>query len=238
MELRRGMRVEVCSSEDGYGGAWFEGLILTVTADRGRCRVRYDKFVTDDGKPLEEEVLLHSDVRPIPPHIQLPLHYSVGDAVEAYDTDCWWRGVIVKLPTGAEEKLWLLYFPETCSLKAYPHSDLRPAQDWLRGNWVKAPQEKTPIIEQAVLSYNLDNSRKTHPKSGEPDIGKKKRQAVNCKSASLCGTASAKIKRLKMTVKTSAQEHREIHDSRKNHGWRAPEAVKREGTEPNMENDL
>lgn len=227
MEMRRGMRVDVCSSEDGYGGAWFEGLILTVTADRQRCRVRYDKFVTDDGKPLEEEVWLHSEVRPIPPNIQLPLHYLVGDAVEAYDTDCWWRGVIVKLPTGTEEKHWVVYFPDTCSLKAYPHSDLRPAQDWLQGNWILAPQEKTPIIEQVILSNNLDNSRETHWKSGEAGIGKKKREAVKCKSASLCGTASAKIKKLKTTVNTSAQESCEIHDSRKNHGWRAPGSQER-----------
>jgi len=138
--LSKGRRVEVCSSEEGYGGAWFEGVILTFTTGGRRCKIRYDKFVTDDGKPLVEEVWLHSEVRPIPPHIQLPLHCSVGDAVEAYDTDCWWRGVIVKASEGAEEDLWVVYFPDTCTLKAYPHSELRPAQEWLRGEWMLAPQ--------------------------------------------------------------------------------------------------
>ena len=140
MELKKGIRVEVCSSEEGYGGAWFEGVILSATPDGRRCKIRYDKFVTDDGKPLEGEVCLQTEVRPIPPHIQLPLHCSVGDAVEAYDTNCWWRGIIAKLVTGAEEELWVVYFPDTRTVKEYPHSDLRPAQQWLRGKWIRTPQ--------------------------------------------------------------------------------------------------
>nr|ABK23036.1 unknown [Picea sitchensis] len=213
MDLRRGMRVEVCSSEDGYGGAWFEGVILTVTADGRRCKIRYDKFVTDDGKPLEEEALLHSEVRPIPPHIQLPLHCSVGDAVEAYDTDCWWRGFIVKLLTGAEEELWVVYFPDTRTLEAYPRSSLRPAQQWIRGNWIMVPQERSPIIEQEILSFTVDNSMEMPLKSGGQGVGKKRRQAVKCKAASLGGRASAKTKKLKVTVNTTVSRRQTAEGS-------------------------
>jgi len=203
MELRKGMRVEMCCSEDGYGGAWFEGVILTVTKYRWRCKIRYDKFVTDDGNPLEEEAWLHSEVRPIPPYIQLPLQCSVGDAVEAYDTDCWWRGFIVKLLTGAEEELWVVYFPDTCTLKAYPHSDLRPAQEWLRGNWILAPQERSTVIERVIQYFALDNSEETHLTSGGEGDGKKRRRAVKSKAASLGRRASGKRKKLKITVNTT-----------------------------------
>jgi hypothetical protein len=119
---------------DGYGGAWFEEVILTVTANGRRCKIQYDKFVTDDGNPLEEEAWLHSEVRPIPPHIQLPLHCSVGDTVEAYETKCWWCNFIVKLLIGAEEEIWVVYFPDTHTLEAYPPSRLHPPQQWIREN--------------------------------------------------------------------------------------------------------
>lgn len=205
MVLRKGMRVEMCSSEDGFGGAWFEGVILSVTTDGRRCKIQYDKFVTDDGKPVEEEVCLQTEVRPIPPHIQLPLHYSVGDAVEAYDTDCWWRGVIFKLVVvaGAEQKLWMVYFPDTCTLKAYPHSDLRPAQQWHHGNWILAPQERITIIEQVIQRFTLDNFPGSSRKSGGEGGGKKRRRAVKSKAASLGGRASGRRKKLKTTVNTT-----------------------------------
>jgi hypothetical protein len=38
MDLRKGTRVEVCSSEDGYGGAWFEELSSLLLQMAGVAR--------------------------------------------------------------------------------------------------------------------------------------------------------------------------------------------------------
>lgn len=145
MDLRKGKKVEACSSEEGYGGAWFEGVIVAGCRGHGQCKIQYDKFVADDGKPLVEKVWA-SEVRPIPPPRRLPLRCSIRDTVEAYDTDCWWRGVIVKL----EVKICLVYFPDTGTIKAYGRSFLRPAQEWIEGKWRLVPQARDPRVEQVI----------------------------------------------------------------------------------------
>ncbi|KAH9331084.1 hypothetical protein KI387_003192 [Taxus chinensis] len=133
MEVIVGMRAETCSDDEGFRGAWFEGTVITISTHAGTCKFQYDKFVTENRAPLVEDVCV-KNMRPIPPYKPLPLNCSIGDAVEARDKDCWWRGIIVKKlqssPTATTELL-SIYFPDTRTVKAYPRSALRPAQEWL-----------------------------------------------------------------------------------------------------------
>ncbi|GLJ18012.1 hypothetical protein SUGI_0317550 [Cryptomeria japonica] len=137
MEVSVGMKVEVCSEEEGYGGAWFKGTVIGF-GHGSKFFVQYEKFITEDlnGEALVEEVCL-KNMRPIPPYKQMPTNCSTAFTVEAFDCDCWWRGLIVNkfLSPFSGEELFQIYFPDTRTIKAYPCSDLRPAQEWIRGMW-------------------------------------------------------------------------------------------------------
>jgi hypothetical protein len=137
MGLKKGMKVEIRSNEEGYEGAWFEGIVKTISRRKGSCKIHLEKFVTDEGEPLVEKVRL-SNVRPIPPHRRLPLPLFEGLSVEAYDKDCWWRGFIFEKVCCKKER-WLVYFPDTKTFEAYPLSAFRPAQECERGNWTLVP---------------------------------------------------------------------------------------------------
>ncbi|GLJ46977.1 hypothetical protein SUGI_0991490 [Cryptomeria japonica] len=70
MEVSVGMKVEVCSEEERFRGAWFEETIIAFGNDshvKHTFFFQYDKFITEDlnGEPLKEEVYL-KNMRPIP----------------------------------------------------------------------------------------------------------------------------------------------------------------------------
>lgn len=174
MDLRKGKKVEVCCSEEGYGGAWFEGVIVGACRGNGPCKIQYDKFVADDGKPLVEKISAN-EVRPIPPRRRLPLRCSIRDTVEAYDTDCWWRGVIVKL----EAKIYVVYFPDTDTIKAYDRSVLRPAQEWVQGKWRLVPQASDGKVEQVIRAVlNSGEASSAHVDLGSNTVSEMSRRKI------------------------------------------------------------
>ena len=75
MNFNNGMKVKVCSDEDGFQGAWFPGTIIghVANAPRPKFFVQYDNFITNKftQEPLVEELFLE-DIRPRPPIISLP----------------------------------------------------------------------------------------------------------------------------------------------------------------------
>ncbi|GLJ08124.1 hypothetical protein SUGI_0081710 [Cryptomeria japonica] len=99
MEVSVGMKVKVCSEEEGFRGAWFEGAIIAFgndIHDKNTFFFQYENFITDDsnGEALVEEVYL-KNMRPIPPYKKMLIDFSPGFVVEELGTDCWWRGIIM-----------------------------------------------------------------------------------------------------------------------------------------------
>lgn len=151
MAMKEGMAVEARCNEEGYRGAWVEGIVRSIKGEL--FQINFKKTVKANGNSqslveVKRCIRAHgessvevsrSDVRPIPPHRQLPFHSLHGVAVEAWETDCWWPGFIVKQVTCDGRQLWLVSFPHTHILTAYPLSQLRPAQEWRDGNWTLAP---------------------------------------------------------------------------------------------------
>lgn len=133
MEWIEGKKVEFRSDMLGYEGAWIEGTVKARSGGCGFCNIQCDKFVMNNGEPLVEKVDV-DNLRPIPPQTQLPVPLPERLVIEAYDRNCWRRGFIVRRVYCGEE-LWLVSFPDTQSLKAYPLSALRPAHDWNEGIW-------------------------------------------------------------------------------------------------------
>ncbi|GLJ20199.1 hypothetical protein SUGI_0366620 [Cryptomeria japonica] len=143
MEVNVGMKVEVYSEEEGFEGAWFEGTIIAFgndIHDKNTLFFQYKKFIIEgsNGEALLEEVYL-KNMRPIPPCKHMPIDLPSGFVVEALDTDCWWRGIVINkfISPFDGKNLFQIYFPDTCTMKAYPKTDLRLTQEWIRGQWTQ-----------------------------------------------------------------------------------------------------
>ncbi|GLJ34765.1 hypothetical protein SUGI_0699720 [Cryptomeria japonica] len=139
MEVSIGMKVDVCSEEEGFRAAWFEGTTIAFgndSHDMNTIFFQYEKFIIEDsnGEALVEELYLEN-LRPIQPYKQMSINLSPCFVVEVLDTDCWWRGNIMnKFISPFDGKdLFQIYFPNTCTVKAYPKTDLHPTQYLIRG---------------------------------------------------------------------------------------------------------
>ncbi|GLJ17450.1 hypothetical protein SUGI_0303820 [Cryptomeria japonica] len=148
------MEVEACSNEPGFAGAWFEGVI--VSQEGGMYRVQYDKFETDEGYPLIEE-LHYCQLRPRPPEMNI-INWAAGDQIEVLDKDCWWEGVISKVLL---RKQYRVYFPCYGNCMRCHYSNIRPKQEWKNGKWsLSLPVRKRNTSKQgnafAESTYEVD----------------------------------------------------------------------------------
>ncbi|KAL4565860.1 hypothetical protein LXL04_029966 [Taraxacum kok-saghyz] len=91
---KAGMRVEVVGHSDEFWNSYYGANVLRV--DRTKLRVRYDQIVDEDyGEYTVEDVDL-KHIRPYPPEsFDINYRLTVGDDVEVYDRDGWWRGEVV-----------------------------------------------------------------------------------------------------------------------------------------------
>lgn len=164
MKFKDGMSVEACSLEAGFEGAWFEAIIMSC--EGGFCKVLYDKFETDNGDPLVES-LDCSQIRPRPPHSNIT-NWAIGDGVEAFETDCWWRGVVSQVLPGQQ---YSVYFPDTKAECTYHRSNLRSRQDWHDGKWYGvplSPQARSQNIVRIKIPV-VPNSLETPLASSSPE---------------------------------------------------------------------
>ena len=134
---------------EGYKGGWSEGYVkilrkgfcyiyLKKLSDcKEKSLVKVKRFIRGNGKLLLE--VSFDNVRPIPPYRQFPQHSLDGLAVEVKEMDSWWPGFIVRQIELDNNQLWLVSFPHTKVLTAYPMSYLRPAQEWKGGQWTLVP---------------------------------------------------------------------------------------------------
>lgn len=156
MELTEGMKVEIRSDEKGYEGAWFEGFVKAILKSGGSCQIQYDKFQNKKGKPCVEIITL-DNMRPSPPDIEMPLNLCEGFYIDAYDTDCWWRGFLVDRVSRGEER-WLVSFPDSGTFQSYPRSAFRMAQEWKGGKWTLVPPVKNSEVSEAKRKVRVGNS--------------------------------------------------------------------------------
>ncbi|KAM7276518.1 hypothetical protein ACFE04_018384 [Oxalis oulophora] len=133
-----GDRVEVCSNEDGYQGSYFGATVMaikenTTTTTRSYV-VQYDNLVeeSDHNTPLHE-LIQANNIRPMPPKSYPVTAYGGGlTEVDAWDKDGWWIGEI----TGRIGSKFLVYFDFYGVEIPYSITELRPHQEFIRGNWV------------------------------------------------------------------------------------------------------
>ncbi|KAK6121100.1 hypothetical protein DH2020_045152 [Rehmannia glutinosa] len=126
-----GDTVEASSNEEGFEGAWFAATILEKLKN-GKYLIEYQAIMNDDDtKLLKEEVDSHY-IRPCPPVVELVDRFEVGEEVDALYNDGWWTGVISKV---LKNDRYSVYFSNTHEELKFEHSDLRPRQEWINGEW-------------------------------------------------------------------------------------------------------
>ena len=101
-----GMRVEVVGHEEGFWNSYFSAIVLRV--DRTKLRVRYEELIDENEEYIEEDVAM-KHVRPYPPESkEVNYRMNVGDDVDVYDREGWWRGEVVFVFDGTGELM--VYF--------------------------------------------------------------------------------------------------------------------------------
>ncbi|XP_048421718.1 DUF724 domain-containing protein 7 isoform X2 [Pyrus x bretschneideri] len=157
--LSKDSKVEVCSNEDGYKGAWFPAKIIDpdppIPATRKKRKslsgcssrssssatkalIQYETLLSDNDpdKPLTELVEVGL-IRPVPPSSIDDRPFEPGDKVDAFHLDAWWPGVVIKL----EEDEYTVGFLDPPDLLVLRRSDLRSHWDLTDGVWVGAKKE-------------------------------------------------------------------------------------------------
>ncbi|KAF3660290.1 putative cytochromeA1-like [Capsicum annuum] len=133
--FQRGDKVEVASQEWGYIGSYYTAKIVCSIGD-SHYRVRFKNLVNDDKSDLLEELVMASEIRPMPPRHKtlLPENICLNDIVDVFDKDGWWVGFV----SGRDEQSYYVYFPTTGDNVAYPLQLLRFHQEWNMGNWISS----------------------------------------------------------------------------------------------------
>lgn len=132
-KFTQGVKVEVCSNDEGFRGAWFEATVLKPIGSK--FLVEYATLKADDGtKPLTESVEARH-IRPRPPHIPVADGFKLLDEVDAFCNDGWWVGVVSKV---IGEKRCMVYFRPWKEETEFEHAQLRLHCDWMGGRWMRA----------------------------------------------------------------------------------------------------
>lgn len=129
-----GAKVEVKSDEEGYQGSWYPATIVRPLGN-GKYLLRYQTLETDDESDLLTEEADALFIRPSPPVIQQADQFRPLDEVDAWYNGGWWAGQVCKVLKGSN---YTVYFRTANEILEFQHSDLRPHQNWLDGEWIAA----------------------------------------------------------------------------------------------------
>ncbi|KAM1369973.1 hypothetical protein ACFX15_039755 [Malus domestica] len=156
--LVKDSRVEVCSNEDGFKGAWFPTKIIDskpwISATKKKrksfsdginnsflptkAEVQYKTLLSDNDpdKPLTEFVEM-GQIRLVPPDDNVDRPFEPGDKVNAFHLKAWWPEVVIKCEND-EYTVGFMYPPDLLVLRRF---ELRSHWDLADGIWVRSKKE-------------------------------------------------------------------------------------------------
>ena len=134
--------VEVSSGEEGYQNSWYIAKVIDyIGVDK--FLVEYRDLVTDDGNHLFRDKVDARQIRPQPPLVLAASHFKPLQKVDAWYNDGWWEGEISKVLDALQ---YIVYIRSTNEELLFKHSNLRPHQDWINGEWSIASKVKSPFV--------------------------------------------------------------------------------------------
>ena len=146
LPMRIGSEAEVRSDDPGFVGSFYEATVIRrylTSRGRGYYTVRYSRLVTDDQRPLEETAAA-ADVRPRPPGEESRREFSLYEAVEAFQNDGWWAGIVsaVLPPVAGVPRKYQVALPTSRETVEFEETDLRSHRVYQAqaGCWVPASE--------------------------------------------------------------------------------------------------
>ncbi|CAI9089218.1 OLC1v1023751C1 [Oldenlandia corymbosa var. corymbosa] len=142
MEYKRGDRVEVIDSEEGFEGSYY-GAVIVTKLNGDEYIVTYDTLLKEDLSGPLREVVEADNLRPKPPPPEgdQPTRYRLYQSVDVFHNDGWWVGRII----GKIGSVYNVFFDSTQEELPYGVEALRIHQDWVDGTWVTPAVKKLEI---------------------------------------------------------------------------------------------
>ncbi|KAL4564470.1 hypothetical protein LXL04_028534 [Taraxacum kok-saghyz] len=125
-----GMRVEVVGHSDGFWNSYYGAKLLRV--DRTKFGVRYEELVDEDYREYTMEDVDLKHIRPYPPDsFDINYRLTVGDDVDVYERDGWWRGEVVFDELDDELMVYFSYMTgdDTEDFTTFTYNDVRIHQE-------------------------------------------------------------------------------------------------------------
>lgn len=132
---KAGDEVEVIGKEEGFYTSYYEATVVSVLP-YGRYEVQYKTLIVDEETkiPLKEAVLA-KDLRPVPPLVNTRGEYKLYQAVNTFDNDGWWYGMIVGRISCTGGKGYNVYFSSTNETLPYNCSRIRVHHEFFDAEW-------------------------------------------------------------------------------------------------------
>lgn len=149
MRFKQGNKVEILKASEENHSSWFPAKVLSGDGDR--YTIRYELYLTSEGKPVVETVN-EEDVRPCPPSVNDKEKWAVGDIAELFDLHSWRLGKVAKVLKN-DHIIARLF--GSIQLKEFHMSDLRVRQAWHNNKWIMIDKVKYVIQITDVSSEFL-----------------------------------------------------------------------------------
>ncbi|XP_022733804.1 uncharacterized protein LOC111287475 isoform X2 [Durio zibethinus] len=158
-------KIELLCQDSGIRGCWFRCTVLQVS--RKQMKVQYDDVQDEDeyGNLKEWIPILklampdklgmryagRQTVRPAPRISQTALALEVGAAVDAWWSDGWWEGVVIRANSSSDDTLQV-YLPGENLFLNIDKKDLRISRDWDGDQWIdiEARPDILAVISAAI----------------------------------------------------------------------------------------
>ncbi|WOL05038.1 hypothetical protein Cni_G13761 [Canna indica] len=153
MKFKEGNLVEVYRRKEEQYGSWFPAKVLLL---QGLVyTVRYDLFLTADGRPVVEAVN-KEDVRPSPPPLNHKENWNVGDVAEVFDLFSWKVGKVMKV---LKSDRVVIKPYGSIQIKVHYLSDLRIPQAWQNGQWVVVNKQNGKKLFHDCIQSTVNSTR-------------------------------------------------------------------------------
>lgn len=130
-KFKLGDIVEVCNKEEEFLGSYYEAKVEGYLGCNTYI-VEYKNLLKEDESGPLREVICANEMRPFPPQVAAPAEdFKVGDKVDVFDNDGWWKGEI-KEKRGLE---FLVFFWTSGDEMLVSSSKLRVHLKWDGGKW-------------------------------------------------------------------------------------------------------
>eukprot|EP00897_Mesotaenium_endlicherianum_P002415 jgi/Mesen1/2200/ME000152S01299 len=159
----------------GLEGAVFEAKIVKVYPGKGKCLLDFTELLEEEGSlnALQEVVFLE-DIMPKPPQLMRDecMPWVLGDAVEAYENDAWWKGVVQE-PEDDDLLLakghFIVYFPGTRDRKVSAGDEMRTRQAYVDGRWLPHDCQEAKLARGKKREQQQEQQRQEQQQEQEQD---------------------------------------------------------------------